>query len=42
MSLIRTLQLRGHDFIRFAAQLASWDPRYGPLELPLRRSATPS
>ena len=34
MSLIRTLELRGHDFIQFAAQLDAWDPRDGPLTLP--------
>ena len=42
MSLIRTLDLRGHDFIRFAAQLAAWDPRDGPLELPEAHADTAS
>ena len=42
MSLIRTLELRGHDFIQFAAQLAAWDPRDGPLELPEAQAATTS
>lgn len=40
MSLIRTLELRGLDFIRFAAQLAAWDPRAGPLELPEANTTT--
>ena len=39
MSLIRTLQLRNQDFIRFAARLAAWDPRAGPLDLPQRHAA---
>jgi len=39
MSLIRTLHLRGRNFIRFAARLAAWDPRAGPLELPQRHAA---
>jgi len=40
LSLIRTLRLRGEDFIRFAAKLAAWDPRAGPLELPERQLIT--
>ena len=39
MSLFRTLQLRGQDIIRFAARLAAWDPRAGPLELPQAHTA---
>ena len=42
MSLIRTLKLRGEDFIRFAAKLAAWDPRAGPLDLPKRQLTTAS
>jgi len=40
MSLIRTMKRRGNDFIRFAAKLAAWDPRAGPIDLPERQLTT--
>ena len=42
MIRIRTLKLRGDDFIRFAAKLAAWDPRAGPIDLPERQLTTAS